>query len=134
MNRKAIIALASLIMLCSCNGNVDLPMFVEDDCVRLVFGRTEPFRFNPLSCQLAFNRDRCEFRAHTDNMSDFFIAKFDSVPEHENQEVVATVIWTTDASVETRKNVTLKVVGLEGDKVWLWGESARLAMTIQILY
>lgn len=121
-------------MCASCVDDSTIPEFTKDERIHMSLGGKDVFVFDELICQLAFNRDRREFRAHTDNMSDYMVARFDMLPEHEDQEVTATIIWTTDTSVETKKNVTLKVVRLEGDKVWLWGKSSRVAMTIRILY
>lgn len=135
--KRFLILLMIAVTGCLCSSCVDdnsIPEFTKDERIRMTYGGREMFVYNPLTCQLAFNREHCEFRAHTDNMSDYITVKFDMLPEHSDQEVTATVTWTTDTSVETRKNVTLKVVRLEGDKVWLWGKSSRIAMTVRILY
>ena len=45
--------------------------FVENNDIRLQIGGTVQFRYDPLTCQLSFSRDRLEFRAQTDNTSDY---------------------------------------------------------------
>lgn len=124
----------AMCMFASCVDDNSIPEFTKDERIHLTCAGKDVFVHDDLTCQMAFNRERKEFRAHTDNMSDYMTAHFDMLPEHEDQEVTATLTWTTETSVVTKKNVTLKVVRLEGDKVWLWGKSSRVAMTIRILY
>lgn len=118
----------------ACNPRSTDPVFLEEDTIRLSVAGKDQFVYSSNTCQLAFNRERKEFRMNTDSMSDYVTAKFNAVPEHDDQEVEATISWTTDSSVETKKNVTLKVMKLEGDTVWLWSRSAKIGLTLKLLY
>lgn len=107
--------------------------FSENDEIRLMVGGSIPFTYEPNTCQLSFSRDRKEFRAHTDNMSDFYAVRFTELPTIQGQTVTADLTWTTERDVLTRKNLTLEVVRIEGDQFWLWSNSGRIGLCIRIL-
>ena len=107
--------------------------FSENDEIRLMVGGSIPFTSEPNTCQLSFSRDRKEFRAHTDNMSDFYAVRFTELPTIQGQTVTADLTWTTERDVLTRKNLTLEVVRIEGDQFWLWSNSGRIGLCIRIL-
>ena len=107
--------------------------FCENEGVRLLVGGSIAFSYEPNTCQLAFSRDKREFRAYTDTMSDFFVAELSRVPTTLGQRLTANLTWTTEREVLTRKNLTLEVVRLEGDMVWLWSDAGRIGLTVRIL-
>lgn len=132
--KKTLISALAAIALCSCGDERDLPRFIEDGTIRLEVSGDAVFKYDPGTCQLAFNREKALFRVHTDNMSDYFIADLDQVPSEVDQEVTATLSWTTDSNVTTRKNIALKTVMIEGDKIWLWsGSGGQFALVIRVL-
>ena len=133
MRRIAIILLLSLLALTGCQDERQRAAFCENEGVRLLVGGSIAFSYEPNTCQLAFSRDRREFRAFTDSMSDFFVATFSRVPSELGQRLTASLTWTTEREVLTRKNLTLEVVRLEGDMVWLWSDAGRIGLTVRIL-
>ena len=133
MRRIAIILLLSLLALTGCQDERQRAAFCENEGVRLLVGGSIAFSYEPNTCQLAFSRDRQEFRAFTDSMSDFFVATFSRVPSELGQRLTASLTWTTEREVLTRKNLTLEVVRLEGDMVWLWSASGRIGLVVRIL-
>jgi hypothetical protein len=133
MRRIAIILLLSLLALTGCQDERQRAAFCENEGVRLLVGGSIAFSYEPNTCQLAFSRDRQEFRAFTDSMSDFFVATFSRVPSELGQRLTASLTWTTEREVLTRKNLTLEVVRLEGDMVWLWSDAGRIGLTVRIL-
>ncbi len=133
MKRLAIILLLSLLALTGCQDERQRAAFCENEGVRLLVGGSIAFSYEPNTCQLAFSRDRQEFRAFTDSMSDFFVATFSRVPSELGQRLTASLTWTTEREVLTRKNLTLEVVRLEGDMVWLWSDAGRIGLTVRIL-
>ena len=128
-----ILLIAAAAFLCSCNPDATRTAFSESDAIRLQVGRSDQFVYDPLTCQLAFNRSTGEFRAHTDNMSDYFAAVLSEIPTSVGQMLLADLTWTTHDNVLTRKNLTLEVIRLEGDKVWLWSQSGQIGLTVRIL-
>ena len=133
MKRFAVILLLSLLALTGCQDERQRAAFCENEGVRLLVGGSIAFSYEPNTCQLAFSRDQREFRAFTDSMSDFFVATFSRVPSELGQRLTASLTWTTEREVLTRKNLTLEVVRLEGDMVWLWSDAGRIGLTVRIL-
>ena len=133
MRRIAVILLLSLLALTGCQDERQRAAFCENEGVRLLVGGSIAFSYEPNTCQLAFSRDQREFRAYTDTMSDFFVAELSRVPTTLGQRLTANLTWTTEREVLTRKNLTLEVVRLEGDMVWLWSDAGRIGLTVRIL-
>ena len=125
--------LFAVLLLSACADQRMRTAFSENEGVRLMVGRDIPFIYDPATCQLAFSRDLREFRAHTDNMSDFYAVRFTELPTIQGQTVTADLTWTTERDVLTRKNLTLEVVRIEGDQFWLWSNSGRIGLCIRIL-
>ena len=67
-----ILAFIALMMLGACDDSRIRNAFVENNDIRLQVGGTVHFRYDPLTCQISFSRDRREFRAQTDNTSDYY--------------------------------------------------------------
>jgi hypothetical protein len=125
--------LLPLLLLSGCNDDRLQNAFCENGGVRLLVGGRIAFTYEPNTCQLAFSRAQKEFRAHTDNMSDFFVVDFSDIPANEGQSLTADLVWTTEREVLTRKNLTLTVVRSEGDQFWLWSNAGRIGLVVRIL-
>ena len=130
---RTLLPLLLLLALAGCRDDRLQSAFVEQEGVRLLVGGTIAFTYEPNTCQMAFSRDLKEFRAHTDNMSDFFVADFSEVPSELGQRLSADLVWTTEREVLTRKNLTLEVVRIEGEEFWLWSTTGRIGLTVKIL-
>ena len=126
-------ALLLLLLLPGCQDERMRNAFCENEEIRLMVGGGIPFSYDPLTCQFAFSRDRKEFRAGTDNMSDFFVATFSDIPSSPGQTLTADLVWTTERDVLTRKNLTLEVLRIEGDQFWLWSNTGRIGLCIRVL-
>jgi hypothetical protein len=120
-------------LLASCDREGLRNTFCEHDEIRLMIGNSTAFAYDPNTCQMSFSRDRREFRAFTDTMSDFFAAELSEIPTQLGQRLTADLVWTTEWEVLTRKNLTLEVVRLEGDEFWLWSAAGRIGLTVRIL-
>ena len=110
--------LALLVLPVGCEPQtVYTPEFLTDSTLRMEVGKQEILTYNPITCQTALNLHRCEFRMHTDNMSEYFIIRFSSMPSEEGESVtVESLVWTNPSGTDqTRKNITLEVVKLEGE-------------------
>ena len=106
--------------------------FQFDDTVRMEIKGYTTFKYDPYNCQIGFNREKNEFRVHTDNMSDFFHIRFEQMPSAEGQIVNGTVSWTTGDNLHSKKT-TFELVKLEGSKIWLWSPSTRIAAVVDVL-
>lgn len=131
--RKLIPLLAALLLLCSCDDSRQRNAFVGNDSVRLQVGDAEQLRYEPLSCQMSFSRDRKTFRVQSDNSSDFFAVQFSHIPSEPGESVTVDLTWTTLTDIVSRKNLSLEVIRSEGGKVWLWSNSARIGLSFVIL-
>ena len=131
--RGILTLLAAFALLTSCDSSRERESFVESDEIRLQVGREVQFRYDPLKCQLSFNRERKEFRAQTDNVSDYYIATLSEIPVSEGQTLTADISWTTETDVLNRKNLALEVVRIEGEKIWLWSDSGRIGLSVVVL-
>ena len=129
----AILATALLCVLSGCRGQEADENFTLDEDIRLEIAGSDKYRFNSYTDQLYFNRGEREFRVGTDTMSDYFTLRVNQIPAEEGQSVTATVTWTTSTSIESRKNVALRAVKLEGDKIWLWDSRSGIGAVVRIL-
>lgn len=126
--------LALLVLPVGCEPQtVYTPEFLTDSTLRMEVGKQEILTYNPITCQTALNLHRCEFRMHTDYMSEYFIIRFSSMPSEEGESVtVESLVWTNPSGTDqTRKNITLEVVKLEGDIAWLWNSRESIRMTVR---
>ncbi len=131
--RRLAAFLAIAVLLCGCNDTRRRNAFVENNDIRLQIGSTIQFRYDPLTCQLAFSRDRREFRAQTDNTSDYYSIVLSEIPANIGQRVSGDLTWTTETDILTRDDLDLEVLRIEGDQVWLWSSSGRTGVMIKLL-
>ena len=131
--RRLAAFLAIAVLLCGCNDSRKRNAFVENNDIRLQIGSTIQFRYDPLTCQLAFSRDRREFRAQTDNTTDYYAIVLSEVPANIGQRVSGDLTWTTETDILTRDDLDLEVLRIEGDQVWLWSSSGRTGVMIKLL-
>lgn len=135
MRKRLHVILISLLCACACQqqGATDLASFVANDTVRLEFDGVSVFTYVPNTCQLAYNEQRCEFRAHTDTMLDYFVITMDEVPGCAGTAVNATIVWSTSAGERTKENVTLYAKRIRGDVIWLCDDSRHTAAVVRVL-
>lgn len=133
MRKLFFILLAASMLLCSCGGDEILSAFAARDAVRLQVAGVEQLSFDPVSCQMAFSRQKRQFRVFTDNMSDYFVITLSRIPTSSGEEVSGNLSYTTRTSTVNRKNITLKVIRLEGDRIWLWNRQYRTGIEVQVL-
>jgi len=128
----ALVAAAAL--LSSCTGSKVDPEFVATTDFSLKVKDETVFTYNPLTCQVAFNREKGEFRVHTDNMSDYYCVTLRSVPTAEDQKVKGSVTWTSKSDINTRSDLAFVVKKVDRTgKMWLWCRKERIGAVIQAL-
>lgn len=133
MKRWIFILLAGIALIYSCGDPHEVTVFSNTDAVRLEVAGITRLVYDPFSCQMAFNRERGEFRVHTDSMSDYFIVKLSEIPTETGSEVIGDVIWTTNSEVVYRNNITLRLINSQGDKLWFWNANYRIGVEVRIL-
>lgn len=135
MSKRPFIILLSALMLCSCDwqGVTDLTQFLSDNTVRLEIDGVRVFSYDDDGCQLAYNERRCEFRAHTDTMLDYFVVDLSEIPSRAGTKVNATVAWSTPNGESTKENITLEAKRISGDVIWLCDAGKRCAAVVKVL-
>lgn len=117
---------------CTDPGAEDLEFATHDE-IRLEVNGRMVMEYDENTCQIGFNRDRCEFRIMSDTASDYFTVKLDKIPSSSGETLDGTVKWTTETTVETRHNIALRVVKLEGDRIWLRDTNGRIAVCLRLI-
>ena len=97
-----------------------------------VKGRTV-FEYIPGNGQLAFNKGRKEFRAGTDNMSDYFVLKLVTLPVEEDQVIKGSLEWTTADNVMSLSSLDFRVMRMAQDTWWLWNSKQKIALVVKEL-
>ena len=117
---------------CVGGGKVETEFLESSDICLRVKGTTV-FTYAPLTCQMAFNRRNCEFRVHTDTMSDYYCVTLDAIPSAEGQKVDGKLCWTSTSSI-IRRDCTFRVekVTSEGG-AYLWSRKDRIGVVVKIL-
>ena len=132
MKHWAVILALVLAALGGCRTETLSEEFIEDRTPRMEIKGYTTFLYDPLKCQIGFNQDKCEFRVHTDNMSDFFIVRLSEMPSSENQILDGTAQWTTGDDLHNKKT-SFSVLKMDGDRIWLWSAESSIAVVVQIL-
>lgn len=128
-----IVVLACLLLAVSCHRDWEFTAFTQAREISLYVAGSAKFVYDPAHCQIASSYDLLTFRAHTDNMSDFFTAEFSDAPLSVGQALTADISWTTPSDILERKNLALEIVRIEGEKIWLWSKSGRIGLVITYL-
>ena len=132
--KKYLLLFLFCLSVSSCTGRRVDPDFIASGDVRLSSRGETAFLYDEIHCQMAFNQARGEFRAFTDNLSDYYYIHMYELPSSEGQTIKADLEWTTYSTIEIRKGIALKVVKLEGDTIWLWNGAQQLALTVVMLH
>lgn len=129
------IMLAAAIMAVACNkdNGFDKEQIV-DATVRMSVKKSEVFRYDDLKCQMAYNKALRQFRAGTDNMSDYFQMKMSAVPVKAGQALNADLEWTTSTSINNLASVPFEVIQVDADNnAWLWSARQEISVVIKVL-
>ena len=133
MKRLLLNILALSLLFVSCENARQKEAFAAREGVCLEVGGTTVFSRSWDNCQYAFNRDRRTFRAQDDDMADYFSVQFKNLPLYVGEEIKASVKWTEYSGMGQKINVTLQVLRIEGDKVWLREPNGQIALTVRVL-
>lgn len=132
--KRFLAALALCLMMSACYEPAPDPVIMEDNTPRLSVRGMSIFYFDGLNCQLGYNGKKNEFRMHTDNMSEYFIADLDRIPSAVGERVTAESLWwTTQSDVELKTNVALDVLKIEDGTIWLWNSREQITAVVRIL-
>lgn len=123
MMKRLIYILILCLAVSSCESFKVDPAFVSSTTTGLTVKGSTLFTYDPLTCQAAFDRDDCEFRVHTDNMSDYYCLKLNIVPTAEGQKAKGSITWTDKSEVQMKKDVQFEVEKVDrAGRLWLWSK------------
>ena len=129
-----VVIIAALALVSCHKGNGYDKARLADGTVSLSVGGATAFVYNPLTCQMAWNGATRQFRAGTDNMSDYFVVKLSSVPSASGQTMTGDLTWTTSSSVSSLSALPLEVMQVDGEgTVWLWSQKQKAAIVMKVL-
>lgn len=132
--RSILIAALSLLSFVSCHDKGYEEAFLLDYNVCLRRNSVVVFYYDPLTCQLACNASRNEYRAFTDNMSDYFNMTLSSAPREEGETVRGSLEWTTSNNIQYLTDLDFKVEKMDSEgRIWLWNKDQKLFVVIRQL-
>jgi hypothetical protein len=117
-----ILAFAALTLAHSCSPYKIDEILISRDDVSLTIEGLPVFVYNEDKCQLAYNTERNEYRAMTDDMTDYFILKANQKLTTIDQQFTADLTYTTSGSPTTLKELsfTIEKISNESGLVWVW--------------
>lgn len=82
--------------------------------------------------QTGFNAERNEYRACSDDISSWFIIKWNARPTFEGQTIRAAVEWATKTSFNKDNDIEFKVRQIDSEgTIWLWSDTDKIGMVIK---
>lgn len=132
LNILLCLLVALLIVSCQDRRGYDRS-FTDSDTVSLTVNKVKVFEYNPMTCQLGYNDSKKEFRASTDNMSDYFVVTLSKIPTAKEERVTGNITWTGEDFIKDLKNQSFEAVKIDRGKIWLWNQTNKLAVVIQVL-
>lgn len=122
----------TLVLSVSCvRDSYDDAMLQKNDVSMTMNGR-EIFSFNPLTCQMSYNKAKREFRVFTDNMSDYFMLTLDSFPSKVGDSVKGTLEWTTDDDLGKQHGIFFSLEQTDAmGRLWLWNSDQKIFVIVQ---
>ena len=92
------------------------------------------FVYNEDKCQLSFNTDRNEYRAMTDDMTDYFLLKAHQKLTNIDQQFTADLTYTTSGTANTLKDLTFTIekISNESGLVWIWCKDSAIGIVLKL--
>jgi len=133
--RRILIFLMIAALSCACNNEY---LEVEEEMkgceeIGLWVKGEQVFKYSDKLCQYSWNPETKQFTAFTDSVADWFSVSMDSEPYETDDKVTAAISWTTKSDIKTRKDVELKVIRTEKQKIWLWSRKAGTGAIVEII-
>ena len=137
MNRTAIAVILSLTVLLSAGCRKEEPVdedFLAGNDIELKVGPTLIHRYDPLTWQLSFSRERLEYRVFDDNMSEYYTLVCSELPLEKDQKITGTLTWTTPRSSTTKKDLPFTVVKTDSQgTIWLWNGKEKIGISVRTI-
>lgn len=127
--------LVLLVLMSSCTDRFRVEeVLLDRDEVSLTWKGVEQLAYDPLTWQIGFNDERCEYRLNDDNMANFFVLRCDEHPVEVGQDVTASIEWTLATNIKKYDGLRFAVKKVDDSgKVWLWSRIQKIGVVVQRL-
>ena len=135
MRKYCLFFILAALCLSSCSRTLEPDSgFVASRDVQLKVAGQVIYTYDPVTWQLGFNRETCEFRALDDGMNNYFFVTCSGVPSSVGQKLEATVVWSSGSSTQSVKG-KFEVAKVQGDTYWLWcgDKKVQTGVTVVVL-
>lgn len=132
--RKLWILTIGILLMAGCQRyDIDEILLIRDDVSITQKGITL-MSFNPLTCQMSYDKATVTYRVYDDILANWFFITCDTRPDNEGQEITADVTWTTDRNTRTEKALSFTVEKTDSKgNIWMWNKSKSIGIVIKNL-
>lgn len=109
-------------------------VLISRDDISLTIKGEPVFVFDADKCQTAYNVERNEYRAMTDDISEYFILKADQRLSDLNQEFTADLTYTVNKKEKKASNLEFKIEKINNASglVWLWCADKSIGLVVRV--
>lgn len=120
--------------LSGCNPYDVEEILISREDVSLTIKGEPIFVYNDGTCQVAYNADRYECRAMTDDVTQYFIVKAHERMTHAFQEFTADLTYTYAGNVVSEKDLLFRIEKINNSTglVWLWCKDSAIGVVVKL--
>ena len=120
--------------LSGCNPYDVEEILINREDVSLTIKGEPIFVYNDGTCQVAYNADRYECRAMTDDVTQYFIVKAHERMTHAFQEFTADLTYTYAGNVVSEKDLLFRIEKINNSTglVWLWCKDSAIGVVVKL--
>lgn len=133
---RLLFLLSALVLSAGCHNDGFDQAWLAEENLCVVSGQQMVFAYDPLTCQMSFNRSARTFRVFADDLSDYYVLTVGSLPSEEGERIDGCSLeWTTANDVKQLKGLTFNVekIDVASGKVWLWCPAESLVVIARLL-
>ena len=129
-----IFSVVALAGLTGCNPYDVEEILISRDDVSLTIKGNPVFVYDEGTCQVAYNSDRYECRAMTDDATSYFVLKAHERMTHAFQEFSADLTYTKSGNVVAEKDLSFRIEKIDNSTglVWLWCSDDAIGVVVKL--
>ncbi len=127
--------LLSFVLIHSCKDGYD-PYYLKSEVPVVIVDSKTVFQYDHLTCQESYNKQRREFRAFKDDMSQYFILRTGSLPSSSGETLRDCALeCTTSDDIMRLSGLSFSVEKIDAPsgRIWLWCPSDRVFIVARFL-
>lgn len=130
--KRLLILLTALSAICGCARYDIDEILLEKTEISLSWKGNSIYTHDINKGQTGFNAEKNEYRASLDDISSWFLIKWNARPTSEGQRITADVEWASKTSFHKEKDVEFEVrqINSEGT-IWLWSSTEKIGVVIK---